>query len=65
MKRISRRRFLKGFVTGAALGSITYVFSLILRRDKEITLYVDREGNAFLNGAELNADLQGNAEIRQ
>lgn len=64
MKSISRRSFLKGFVTGTALCSIAHVFRLLLHRDEEISMYVDQEGNAFLKGVELNVDLQGNAEIK-
>ena len=63
MKRISRRKFVKGLLTVLALAPVAGIIKEVPAKKDNAVLRVDKDGNATLHGVELIVDKKRNATV--
>lgn len=65
MKTVSRRKFMKSVLAGLSVLTTATFFSSASAQNKDVTLSVDEDGNAILQGAAVIVDKNCNAIIKQ
>lgn len=65
MKTVSRRNFIKKALAGITVLTSASIFASVPTQNKELTLSVDKDGNATLQGAEIAIDQNNNATLKQ
>lgn len=63
MDSVSRRKFVKWALSALALIPATGI--VIPAKAEEVTLIIDKDGNATLRGVRLIVDKRGNAAVRK
>lgn len=63
MKRISRRKFVKGLLTVLALAPMAGIIKEVPAMKDNAVLRVDKDGNATLHGVALVVDKKHNASV--
>ena len=65
MNTVSRRHFIKKVLAGLSALTSASIFASVPLQDKELTLNVDKNGNAILHGVSIVVDLNCNATLKQ